>query len=147
TKAPPVIITGVPRTGRDPEPRTPVVPSSTTASQPERVRAPERAALRLPEKHELRETPQPQSTPVEAASQRHYVRAEVRPSSEGDPGAIIEGRYAASGGLVRVWDIQGNLLGTEAFNGDNPEHVARKLLRAKRTGFFDPINYPRNHVV
>ena len=76
------------------------------------------------------------------------MRAEIRPSLEGDPRAIIEGRYAASDGLVRVWDMQGNLLGTEAFNGDNPGHVARKLLRAKRnTGFYDPLPYPRNHVV
>ena len=74
--------------------------------------------------------------------------AEIQPSSESDPGAIIEGRYTASDGLVRVWDMQGKLLGTQVFNGDNPAHVARKILRAKlNTGFYDPLPYSRDNVV
>jgi hypothetical protein len=78
-----------------------------------------------------------------------YVCAEIQPSSGSDPGAIIEGRFAASDGLVRVWDMQGKLLGTQAFKtGDDPARVARKVLREKRgTGFYDPLPYPRNNVV
>ena len=140
-----VLITGVRRMGRDipDEPRVPSTPSK--ASQPERVdvrRGGE--ALRLPERdetHQPRPTPQPMPEP-------RYVYAEIQPASEGDPGAIIEGRYAASDGMVRVWDMQGKLLGTQAFNGDNPGHVARKVLRAKRnTGFYDPLPYPRTPIV
>jgi hypothetical protein len=78
-----------------------------------------------------------------------YVYAEIHPAFGNDPGAIREGRYAASDGLVRVWDMQGKLLGTQAFKtGDDPARVARKVLREKRgTGFYDPLPYPRAPIV
>jgi hypothetical protein len=94
--------------------------------------------------------PMPRQASEPVASERRYVRAEIRPSGENDPGAIVEGRYAASSdGLVRVWDNAGVLLGSAACKpGDNPEHVARKLLREKRnTGFYDPLPYSRDHIV
>src|SRR5262249_37385565 len=145
------IITGVPRMGRDVPDEPRVTPSK--ASHPPRGDQPERVdvrrggeALRLPEKRELRETPRPAPQPM---PEPRYVYAEVHPASGNDPGAIIEGRYAASDGLVRVWDMQGKLLGTQVFkNGDDPAHVARKILRGKRgSGFYDPLPYSRNNVV
>jgi hypothetical protein len=141
------IITGVPRMGRDVPDEPRATPSKAShPPQPERVdmrRGGE--ALRLPEKE--RETHQPQPTPQPMPEPR-YVYAEMHPASGNDPGAIIEGRYASADGLVRVWDMQGKLLGTQVFNGDNPAHVARKILREKRgTGFYDPLPYPRNNVV
>src|SRR5262249_6236439 len=149
------IITGVPRMGRDvitigdgipDEPRVPPAPSKSLPPEPERVDARRGGeALRLPEKE--RETHQPRPTPQPMPEPR-YIYAEIHPASGNDPGAIIEGRYAAADGLVRVWDMQGKLLGTLTFNGDNPAHVARKILREKRgTGFYDLLPYPRNNVV
>jgi len=50
--------------------------------------------------------------------------------------------------LVRVWDMQGTLLGSEAFKtGDDPGRVARKLLRAKRNTFYDPLPHSRIPIV
>jgi len=141
-----VLITGVPRMGRDVPAEPPRALSPSKASQPERVDARRGGeALRLPEKQ--RETPQPRPTPQ--MPEPRYVYAEVRPCSGNDAGAIIEGRYAASDGLVRVWDMQGKLLGTQALKtGDDPAHAARKILRAKRdTGFYDLLPYPRTSIV
>ena len=71
------------------------------------------------------------------------VGAEARPASENDPGAIVEGAFTAAGGMVRVFDAEGNLLGASPFKpGDDLEAVARRLLREKRnTDFYDPIPY------
>jgi hypothetical protein len=44
----------------------------------------------------------------------HRIRVQVAPPTENDPGAIVEGSYTLTeDGVVRVYDVDHNLLGTE----------------------------------
>jgi hypothetical protein len=138
-----VIITGVPRAGRDPEDAVErlVARAKQTGHPSDPILAQAARAREAPQ-----EPPPPEP---ELEPERHYVRVEIRPSSENDPGAIIEGSYALIGNLVQVWDLQGKLLGSAAVHPDeNPDSVARRILRARRnTGFYDPLPYPRDRLV
>ena len=65
------------------------------------------------------------------------------PPTEDDPGAVIEGGYTLTeDGLLRVYDTDRNLLGTE-HPGADAGTAARRVLRAKKaaSSFYDPINY------
>ena len=94
-----------------------------------------------------REAPQAPPPPEEPEPERHYVRIEIRPSSENDPGQVLEGRFATIGSLVQVWDLNGKLLGSGAVRPDeDPASVARKILKAKSdcgNSFYRPLKYPR----
>src|SRR5262249_52506996 len=94
-----LIVTGVPRAGRDPEPT-----SAPTSTPPTRIaeRQPEGVALRVSTtlgerdlymKHHPHPTPPPDTS---EPAQRHYVRATIAPGSEADPGAVAEGSFTAS---------------------------------------------------
>jgi hypothetical protein len=71
----------------------------------------------------------------------HPVRVTVRPPTENDPGAIVEGQYRIVNGTLEVADLEGKLLGTQPINpGDDAEAAARAVLRKKRgSAFYDPI--------
>jgi hypothetical protein len=64
---------------------------------------------------------------------------------KGDPGAIAEGSFTiSSGGIVRVMDDQGQLLGTHVLQPmEDAAGVARRILREKKSPaqFWNPINY------
>ena len=69
-----------------------------------------------------------------------------RPDPEkDDPGQIIEASYSITGNLLRVYDEQDRMLGSEAVKpGDDVEAVARRVLRekhGKHVRFYDPISY------
>ena len=75
----------------------------------------------------------------------HRIRVQVAPPTENDPGAIVEGSYTlAEDGVVRVYDVDHNLLGTEHLRpGADAGAAARRVLREKKAPaqFWNPINY------
>ena len=75
----------------------------------------------------------------------HRIRVHVAPPTETDPGAIVEGSYTLTeDGVVRVYDVDHNLLGTEHLRpGADAGAAARRVLREKKAPaqFWNPINY------
>jgi hypothetical protein len=141
---PSVIITGVPRSGRDPKyiaalergdykapvaERPPVTKSWPVVSGP------------------VPTTPPPASASVEESAEplAHRIWVQVAPPTETDPGAVIEGSYTLTeGGVLRVYDADRNLLGTERLQpGADARAAARRVLREKkgRDPFWNPIPY------
>jgi hypothetical protein len=141
-----VIITGVPRGGLDDDDDAPPI-----------VKAPEDKALRI-EDFRAREqvseamhvvdrpmpsTPAPRSVeePAEPLVE-HRIRVQVAPPTEDDPGAIVEGSYTLEDGVLRVYDTDQNLLGTEHLRPDaDAGAAARRVLREKRSpGFWGRLH-------
>jgi len=143
-----VIITGVPRAGRDdnyvlPKVDTRMLPAMS-ARHADYTEARDRAAALA-----YKPPPLPKPTPQPDTSRRRYVRTEISPTSEKDCGIIIEGRYTIdSNNLLRVHDMQGNLIGTEQVRpGDDVVTVAKRLLRkGAAPSFFAPLRYPPSSV-
>jgi hypothetical protein len=143
-----VIITGVPRCGRDDDGEAPPIakaPEDKTRrvedfGARQRVSEALLAARRPPPS-----TPAPR--PVEPAEPlvAHRIWVQVAPPTERDPGAIIEGSYALTeNGVLRVYDADQNLLGTEHLRpGADAGAAARRVLREKKAPaqFWNPINY------
>ena len=102
-----LIVTGVPRAGRDPE-----LTSAPTSTPLTRIaeRQPEGVALRvsttLGERDLYMKEHHPRPTPPPDTSERRYVRATISPQSEGHPGILIEGTYMLSNGTVQVFDMR-----------------------------------------
>ena len=68
------------------------------------------------------------------------------PSQSNPGGRIVEGFERHTDSQVRVYDTDGNLLGSASLRpGDNIEAAAKKLLKEKcgSTGFYGPISYSR----
>ena len=134
------IITGVPRAGRDAEDAVErlVARAKQTGYPSDPLQA---KAVKA------REAPQAPPPEPEPEPERHYVRVEIRPASENDPGQVQEGHFATIGTLVQVWDLNGKLLGSGAVRPDeDPASVARKILKAKSdcgNSFYRPLKYPR----
>jgi hypothetical protein len=91
-------------------------------------------------------TPAPASAeePAEPLDARR-IYVQTAPPTEDSPGEIVEGSYtlAADGG-IRVYDVDGNLLGTEHLAPDaDAVAAARRVLRAKKAPaqFWNPIDY------
>jgi hypothetical protein len=152
------IITGVPRSGRDDDTPRPV---SARKSESKSSWKCYQCGTMLPEEgtpHRCEPSsgrpklsPPPQSIQPEPEPERHYIRVEIRPASENDPGQIIEGRYAVIGSLVQVWDLNGRLLGSgEVRPDEDSKSVARKILRAKsdcgNNNFYRPLRYPNSSI-
>jgi len=69
----------------------------------------------------------------------------VEPPSEKTCGTIVEGTWTIAGGVIRVRDMEGRLYTDTLGPNDDPDHVARKLLRGKHgkhSSFYGPIKYP-----
>jgi hypothetical protein len=91
-------------------------------------------------------TPAPVQSSAEPAEPlvAHRIQVQVAPPTEDSPGAVIEGSYTLAGdGVLRVYDADRNLLGTEHLAGDDARAVARRVLREKKSPgqFWNPINY------
>jgi hypothetical protein len=65
----------------------------------------------------------------------HRIWVQVAPPTESDPGAVIEGSFTLTeGGVVRVYDVDHKLLGTEYLApGADAGAAARRVLREKKT--------------
>jgi hypothetical protein len=124
------------------------------------AKAPEDRAPRVEDFHARRQVSEalsavsrpPPSTPapwpVEEPAEplvEHRIWVQVAPPTENDPGAIVEGSYTlAEDGVVRVYDVDRNLLGTEHLApGADAGAAARRVLREKKAPaqFWNPINY------
>jgi hypothetical protein len=76
----------------------------------------------------------------------HHIRVQVAPPTDTDPGAIVEGSYTLTedGRVLRVYDADQNLLGTEHLRPDaDAGAAARRVLREKKgpEPFWNPIPY------
>jgi hypothetical protein len=76
----------------------------------------------------------------------HRIWAQVAPPTDTDPGAIVEGSYTLTedGRVLRVYDADQNLLGTEHLRPDaDAGAAARRVLREKKgpEPFWNPIPY------
>jgi hypothetical protein len=76
---------------------------------------------------------------------RYPIWAQIAPPTDTDPGSVIEGTYTlAENGILRVYDVDGNLLGTEHLApGADAGAAARRVLREKKAPaqFWGPISY------
>jgi hypothetical protein len=148
-----VIVTGVPRAGRDDDYCDDDYPARIASVSPAHPAPPEDNTSSARPEDTLSEPPEPvvRSESVrsagESTSEPRYVRAQVRrPDPEkDDPGEIKEGQYRVEGNLLRVQDMQGRSLGTATLRpGDDIEAAARKILReahGRHGSFYDPIPY------
>jgi hypothetical protein len=102
---PEVIITGVPRTGRD-------VPGEQFGDWP---------ALKPDNPYERhaahrggdpRPASAPSPEPPDEPSEPRYVRAQVAQPTENSPGEIAEGSFTVAGGMLTVFDSDGCRLGS-----------------------------------
>ena len=137
------IITGVPRAGRDAEDAVErlVARAKQTGYPSDPLQA---KAVKAREAPQAPSPPEPEPEP-----ERHYVRVQVRPSSENDPGEIREAHFATIGSLVKIWDLQGRLLGSGPVRPDeDSKAVAQRILKAKSdcgNSFYRPL-YPRGSI-
>jgi hypothetical protein len=143
---PMTIVTGVPRRGRDaPDPDPPAQVCKASKPDTENPRRPHGQALRLPEGEPLRATGTPPA-PEPAPSEPIPILVQIRAPDERDvAGVIARGYCRHTDTKVRVYDTEGQLLGTDTLRpGDNVEVAAKKLLRDSAGGFYGRINYSRS---
>jgi len=142
------IITGVPRSDRDPgfcarlqresEREDYDIPNKPPAYQP----PVETTKIPPPSKP----APQPERPP-----QPRRIVVQTRECLDNDDaGEIVEGYYDVRGGILYVWDAQNNSpIGQQRINpGDDPAVAARKILReksGKHSSFYQPIWYRSVH--
>jgi hypothetical protein len=144
-----MIVTGVPRRGRDDPDDPPVQAHKASKPDTENPRRSEGEALRLSESDSLCATfarPEPEPEP----SEPRPIMVQIRAPDERDvAGVIARGVYRYTDNMVRVWDTEGELLGSAPLRpGDDPQAAAKKLLREKcgGTGFYAPISPPRRPI-
>jgi hypothetical protein len=75
------------------------------------------------------------------------VRVTTELPSEKSHGCIIEGTWTIAGDVIRVRDLEGRLYLEKLGPNDDPEYVARRLLRQKcgHNSFYAPIKYPASY--
>jgi type IV secretory pathway VirB10-like protein len=144
------IITGVPRSDRDPEYFARLQRESERAD----YETPNKPLAYQPPVETKNIPPLPKPAPQpERPPEPQQIRTQVRcPDPEtGDPGQILEGYFDVRGGLLYVWnETDASPIGTTPIKpGDDPAVAARKLLReksGKSSSFYQPIRYPRGSV-
>jgi hypothetical protein len=133
------IITGVPRAGRDAEEAIQrIVEQAKQAGYPsDPIRA--QAA-------KAREAPVPPPPEPEPEPEFKRVRATIELPTDNNLGSVVDGYYFVQDDMVYVSDALKRPLGRLALNpGDNPEIVARRLLKSKYCGsnnFYRKLQYP-----
>jgi hypothetical protein len=142
-----VVVTGVPRRGRDDQARANLLKRGIKISPSDY----DRYACAMKPVEEKKPPPLPQPTPEPLPSSPRYpVRCTVRrpDPDKNDPGQIIEASYTITGNLLSVEDSEGRRLGTTTVRpGDDLDAAARAVIRekhGKHTAFYDPIGYRGN---
>ena len=134
-----VIITGVPRDGRDNE--AAVERLIERAKQDAHRSDPLLAkALKAREAPQAPPPPEPEPEP-----ERRPIRATIELPTDNSLGAVVEGSYVVRDNMVYVFDDRGQPIGRHDVSpGDNAEAIARRLLRLKRgvNAFYRQIKYP-----
>ena len=132
-----IIITGVPRDGRDDQDALERLiqraKQSGYPSDPLQAKA-----------IQAREAPQ---APPEPEPEPEYkrVRVTIELPTDNNLGSVVDGYYFVQDEMVYVSDASKRPLGRLALNpGDNPEIVARRLLKSKYCGnnFYRKLQYP-----
>ena len=124
------VCTGVPRAGRDDGyVADPAPPATSIPQRYEKI-------VPLPEKA----TAAPASPPV----CRSRIWIQTSPPGRRDPGSIAEGWFMVRDGVLYVEDMFGKLLARQPMTAtDNPESIARRILRDKAQGgpgdFYRPL--------
>src|SRR5262249_22452808 len=132
-----VVITGVPRAGRDDGYQPPEQPATYAAfdrCEPPTANQPK--------------SPPPRSAAQPDATEAKRIIATIPPRDERDLGVVFEGSYKIQFGQVHVYSADGKSLGALPIRpDDNAELVARRLLREKLGGgaadFYGRIPYPK----
>jgi hypothetical protein len=132
-----MIITGVPRAGRDDHYELP-------PGQPRCVGVPDD----VPPAQDQPKSPPPRSATQPDATEAKRIVATIPPRDERDLGIVFEGSYKVQFGQVYVYDADGRSLGALPIGpDDNVELVARRLLREKlagnSSGFYGRVAYPK----
>ena len=133
-----VIVTGVPRAGRD------------DGYEPPKQLAPFPASMRRyePPTENQPKSPAPRSVAQPDVTEAKRIIATIPPRDERDLGVVFEGSYKVQFGQVYVYSADGKSLGSLPVGpDDNVELVARRLLREKLGGgaadFYGRIPYPK----
>ena len=132
-----VVITGVPRAGRDDGYQPPEQPATYAAfdrCEPPMENQPK--------------SPPPRSAPRPDMVEAKKISATIPPRSEADLGVVFFGAYRVQFGQVFVEDENGKPLGSlPVAAGDDVELIARRLLQDKLGGsssdFYGRIIYPK----
>jgi len=129
-----VVITGVPRAGRDDGYEPPAQPAPPYPMQRYEPAEPKSAS--------------PPPRPQPDATETKRIIATIAPRDERDCGIVFEGSYKVQFGQVHVYSADGKSLGSLPVGPDDDvESVARKLLRDKLGGnfsdFYGTIRYPK----
>jgi hypothetical protein len=112
----------------------PPVPASDfeAVGRMQKAREFERKALRLASfRREAVPPPLAEPAPAPVEGPRVYVYVIIgNGDGAADPGQISEGHYTITGDVVRVEDMEGRSLGTQALRpGENAATVAKQILR------------------
>ena len=133
-----VIITGVPRDGRDDQDALERLiqraKQSGYPSDPLQAKA-----------VKAREAPVPPPPEPEPEPESKRVRVTIELPTDNNLGSVADGYYFVQDEMVYVSDALKRPLGRLALNpGDNPEIVARRLLKAKHcsNNFYRKLQYP-----
>ena len=132
------IITGVPRSGRDAEDAVErlVARAKQTGYPSDPLQA---KAVKA------REAPVPPPPEPEPEPESKRVRVTIELPTDNNLGSVADGYYFVQDEMVYVSDALKRPLGRLALNpGDNPEIVARRLLKAKHcsNNFYRKLQYP-----
>ncbi|HVI67944.1 MAG TPA: hypothetical protein VM910_35995 [Bradyrhizobium sp.] len=147
---PMTIVTGVPRSGRDTPDPDPPVKFARQPSPTRKIRA-DNKAKRYAHPRAIRSAATgaaPAPEPVVREPKEIWIQLQA-PDERNLAGVIARGVYRHPDSLVRVYDTDGNLLGSAPLRpGDSAEVAAKRLLREKGAAgnFYRPIRYPRGSV-
>jgi hypothetical protein len=151
-----VIVTGVPRAGRDDDGETissppPKSPADDWLCSMCGNRYPSNVTVHhcVP-RDEGPKGPKPRSAAISSDEAWHPLVVQVQAPSEANPGgAVREYRYQVAFGTVRVASLDGRVIGSASIApDDNPKVAARKIIRECSTGFNSPLlNYPHLTIV
>jgi hypothetical protein len=137
-----VIITGVPRSGRDAEAAVErlVARAKQTGYPSDPLQA---KAVKAREAEQVPPPPEPEP-------ETKRVRVTIELPTDNNLGSVVDGFYFVQDEMVYVSDALKRPIGRHALNpGDNPEIVARRLLKSKHCGnnnFYAPLRYPRRSI-
>jgi hypothetical protein len=137
------IITGVPRSGRDAEDAVErlVARAKQTGYPSDPLQA---KAVKAREAPQAPPPPEPEPEP-----EFKRVRVTIELPTDNNLGSVVDGYYFVQDEMVYVSDAFKRPLGRLALNlGDNPEIVARRLLKSKHcsNNFYRKISYPKSSI-
>jgi hypothetical protein len=148
-----VIVTGVPRPGRDADDAFISSPSPKSSESYYCEACDGRFPSRI---HDCKpivgnpKGPRPRSAQIQSEEPWHSLVVQTQAPNEANPaGAIREYRYQVAFGTVRVAELDGRIIGSALVApNDDAKVAARKVIRECNSGFNSPLlNYPHLTIV